>query len=240
VKINATEAALHAVAEALQLAALLDDRAPKADKGRIGAWAEQLQRHNFTDTDLRGGILLDVVQNYYDHPSERPIGIGDLVDRAITIREDRYKRRDLEQIEADNDEMDARLATVINEVADAKSIPDDDLKFRRPTFNPLRVPCTYCHAPIARPCVSASTKQPMRLGQRYHPARIDVAKGAPPHDYDAPTDPTCDTCGRPLIDPESAQRGTRKACGRCQPVVDGPLFVVSDLQSHPNGDRGTA
>lgn len=85
--IDATEDELRAAAEVLKLAAILDDRAPSADKPRIAAWAEQIHRHRLERRDL-----LDGLQAYYDSPSERAIQIGDLIHHARRVRRDRNER----------------------------------------------------------------------------------------------------------------------------------------------------
>ena len=103
-KLNATEGDLRTAAEALKLAAILDDRAPAADKARIAAWAEQLQRNRLQRSDV-----LDGLQAFYDNPSERAIQIGDLIHHARIV-----KRRRLDH-EADEAEERRR------EVADAKA-----------------------------------------------------------------------------------------------------------------------
>lgn len=87
--IDATEEDLRTAAEALKLAAILDDRAPKADKARIAAWAEKLHAHRLGRTDV-----LDGLQAFYDHPSERAIAIGDLIAHARAARRDRAEREE--------------------------------------------------------------------------------------------------------------------------------------------------
>jgi hypothetical protein len=82
--LEATNTEVLAVAEALKLSALLDDRAPRADAGRIAAWAEQVHRHRLGKADL-----LDGVQNYYDNPSDHAIQIGDLIFHARQCRRNR-------------------------------------------------------------------------------------------------------------------------------------------------------
>jgi hypothetical protein len=226
--VNATEATLQAVTEALKLAALLDPRMPNPDKATLIACAEQVQRHNFTDADLAGGILLDPVQDYYDRPSDRPIGIGDIIAAARKIRQDRYQRQELEQIEAANDAMDARLAPLIAELAEAKSIPDDDepLRYQRPgPRSPRLVACPWCKVGAGQPCYNPATK---RAFNGHHPARIDAAAKPDPT---TTAIPLCRVCGaRALLAIHETQRGI---CDWCTPAIGDP-------QPHPNGDRGTA
>jgi hypothetical protein len=85
--IDAEPHTIRAVAEALQLAALLDDRVGHTDDARIAAWGEQIQRHR-----LERGDLLNGVQAFYDSPSERAIQVGDLIHHARRERRDRNDR----------------------------------------------------------------------------------------------------------------------------------------------------
>jgi hypothetical protein len=85
--INATPATVRAVSAALQLASLLDDRAPRPDKPRVAAWAEQIERHALTEPDL-----LDAVQAFYDAPSDHAIAVGELIHHGRRIKRDRLDR----------------------------------------------------------------------------------------------------------------------------------------------------
>lgn len=85
--INATPQTIRAVGEAMQLAALLDDRLGHTDDARVAAWAEQIQRHQLERDDLLNGI-----QAFYDSPSERAIQVGDLIHHARQVRRDRNER----------------------------------------------------------------------------------------------------------------------------------------------------
>lgn len=87
--VNATQAELAAVAEVFKLAAILDDRAPAADKARIAAWGEQVHRHRLTESDL-----LDGVQSFYDSPSPRAIAVGDLIHHARIAKRNRIDREE--------------------------------------------------------------------------------------------------------------------------------------------------
>ena len=103
--IAATEEELANVAECLKLAAILDDRAPKADKARIVAWAEQIHRHKLTRDDLLNGL-----QAYYDGPSERAIQIGDLIHHARLARKTRCDKEDADTRELREQRYDQRAA----------------------------------------------------------------------------------------------------------------------------------
>ena len=82
--LNATPETVTAVAQVLKMAAILDDRMGQPDKARIIAWAEQVHRHKLIEADM-----LDGLQAYYDRPSDRAIGVGDLIHHAKTARRNR-------------------------------------------------------------------------------------------------------------------------------------------------------
>lgn len=107
--IDATEDDLRNIAEVLKMAAILDDRAPAADKPRIAAWAEKAHTHR-----LGRDELLDALQAFYDRPQERAVGIGDLVAEARRIKRDRLDRE--ADVERD------RRATDLAVKADAEQI----------------------------------------------------------------------------------------------------------------------
>lgn len=110
-KIDATKETTRAVADALELASLLDDRAPHPSPSRIAAWAEQIQRHNLTRDDL-----LDAVQMFYDQPHERAIGVSDLVHLGRSIKRDRLDRQPPQPIQPhlDNDTTGTDSAALID------------------------------------------------------------------------------------------------------------------------------
>lgn len=104
--IDATEADLHAAAECLKLAAILDDRAPKADKARILAWGEKIHTHALEREDLLNGL-----QAFYDTPQDRAIGIGDLLQHGKIARRDRTEREDAAAMVDRRSEQDRKAAT---------------------------------------------------------------------------------------------------------------------------------
>ena len=85
--IDASAQTIRAVADAMQLAALMDDRTGHSDDARVAAWSEQIERHKLTKADL-----LDGVQAFYDNPSDRAIQVGDLIHHARKVRRDRNER----------------------------------------------------------------------------------------------------------------------------------------------------
>lgn len=110
--IDATEAEIRAVAEVLKFAAILDDRAPSADKARIAAWAEQVHRHQLGRDDLVDGL-----RAFYDIPHDRAISIGDLIHHARQIRRDRTEREDAEAAARRQQWRDERAADEVHSIA---------------------------------------------------------------------------------------------------------------------------
>jgi hypothetical protein len=111
-KLDATPETVRAVAEMFKFAAFLDDRMAGADKGRIMAWAEQLQRHNLSREDL-----LDGLQHFYDSPSERAIGIGDLLAHSRVCHRDRIEKEDAEIRDIRREAQDAKAEEETAELA---------------------------------------------------------------------------------------------------------------------------
>lgn len=101
--VNATEDDLRAIAEVLKFAAILDDRAPKADKARIAAWAEKIHVHKLCRDDL-----LDGLQAYYDHPSERAIAIGDLIHHSRVVKRARLDAEEDTQRDQRRESLDMK------------------------------------------------------------------------------------------------------------------------------------
>lgn len=112
--IDATEEDLHNTAEALRLAAILDDRVGRPDKLRIAAWAEKIHKHRLARVDL-----LDGVQRFYDSPSDRPIGIGDLLHHARLLKRDRIEREERDERERRQAEHEAKAADDIQDLSAA-------------------------------------------------------------------------------------------------------------------------
>lgn len=112
--VDVTETELADIAETLKLAAILDDRAPKADKARIVGWAEQIHRHQ-----LGRGDLLNGLQAFYDGPSERAIQIGDLIHHARQARRTRVMAEEADQREAREQLYDRKAADEVFELSAA-------------------------------------------------------------------------------------------------------------------------
>jgi hypothetical protein len=179
--LNATPETIRAVAEAMQLAQLLDDRTAHADKARIAAWAEEVEPFQ-----LDRGDLLDAVRMFYADPRDRAIGVGDLIGLARSIRRDRNEREDDAERKARESAWDAelmarnqeRLSDMVSPVAAAKALPP--LKFVRQSHrnddrpNPLAVRCPWCRSAEFRPCQIPNTSVTMR---EPHPSRVEAVTG---------------------------------------------------------------
>ncbi|AER48442.1 hypothetical protein CM06_gp65 [Mycobacterium phage Babsiella] len=100
--LNASRETVEATMQVLKMAAILDDRVSQGDTARVAAWAEQIERHKLTESDL-----LDGLQAYYDAPSDRAIGIGDLIHHARQARRQRTQAEGLDGLDRRQAELDA-------------------------------------------------------------------------------------------------------------------------------------
>lgn len=106
---------IRAVAEALKYAAILDDRVAKADQARVLGWAKQVRRH----PGLTRDDLVDGVQRFYDSPSERAIGIGDLLAHSRVCHRDRIEKEDAEIRDIRREAQDVKAEEETAELAEA-------------------------------------------------------------------------------------------------------------------------
>ena len=202
-----------------------------------------------TDITVWGAIIGKLpnalaLQAVIDHRRECPgvwLEPGHIHGRVRAIQRDRRERMTLDELRAEQDRYDARLAPKLLELAEAKTIPDDDvpLRYTRPsadpaTAQPLSVPCTWCKAAVAQRCTNTATKRPLRSG--VHDARMRAVHGMPPA---APprlptvlvtADHRCANCADELHDEPAISRGL---CDQCAGAVDGP-------QQPANGKDQTA
>lgn len=112
--LDATPETIRAVADMFELAALLDDRLAGADRNRIAAWSEQVERHRLTRSDL-----LDGLQAFYDTGHDRPIGVGDLIQHSRAAKRDRLEREEDEERERRRDDLDSKSSDNIVDFAAA-------------------------------------------------------------------------------------------------------------------------
>lgn len=112
--LDATPETIRAVAEMFELAALLDERLAGADRNRIAAWSEQVERHRLIREDL-----LDGLQAFYDTGHERPIGVGDLIQHGRAAKRNRLEREEDEDRDRRRAELDSKAADVIDFTAAA-------------------------------------------------------------------------------------------------------------------------
>ncbi|GAB4582604.1 hypothetical protein [Nocardia sp. IFM 10818] len=87
-EIAASERAVRAAAAAWSRARIYDDKLGDADKARLAAWAESIERWDLDTPDL-----VEAVMRYYEAEIEgRTIGIGDLLHHAREFRRQRAER----------------------------------------------------------------------------------------------------------------------------------------------------
>ncbi len=146
-----------------------DQYLPQLSPDVAGAWAKTFAYYNLSPEDLLAGV--DAV--YREHGSGyRPLP-ADITKAAREIRNDRWSRTDEAERSLREQKIDAKIAEHVAEIAAGMGIPDDDLKYRRPSHNPLTVRCSFCGADPGWHCTHGGTRQPMRT---YHPSRVESAK----------------------------------------------------------------
>jgi hypothetical protein len=164
----------------------------------------------------------DALRAVIDHRREEPgvwLEPGHIYQRVRAIRQDRFERQPLADIEAHNDRIDARLAPKIVELAESHSV-NRVLKYRRPKRNALNVPCPYCHASVGRPCTSSTVTM-----RNYHPSRLDAV--TPPKPPEDTAFPLCTACGtNALVTDDDRARGVCTPCRQAstpqqQPETEG-------------------
>lgn len=154
-----------------QVCTTYDQYLPQLSADVASSWAKVFAYYNLSAEDLLAGA--DAVYREQGR-GYRPLP-ADIAKAARAVRDDRTARSD-DTYSVREQRIDAKLAQHISEVVAAKGIPgDDELRFARPTFNPLRVPCGFCKANVGWPCVDAYTKR--RKGG-YHPSRMEAAKAS--------------------------------------------------------------
>jgi hypothetical protein len=166
--------------------------------------------------DIIGGLPKDLAfQAARNHFRECPgvyLEPGHIYQRVRAIRQDQLEREPDEIREARQEQLAAKVEQDAAELAEAKSIPAGDPKFRRPKNSPLRVPCPWCKAGVGSPCTIVGSRTPLRREPRFHPSRIDAA--APPQPPEDAAWPACTACGKnPLVTDEDRDRGV---CTPCQ------------------------
>lgn len=185
------ESAINATKAVLAKCAANDPWFPNPAEATILAWAEQFVVAKIPLDDL----LAAVTQVYATNGSGFKPLPADIIRAARAMRADRGQRETEEQRRAREARIDARLTPLIAELAEAKSVPDEELRYQRPEINPLAVLCPHepCRASVARPCRVGP--DPLRRKPRYHPSRIDAASTVcrerrqlirPAHDFSEP------------------------------------------------------
>src|ERR1700756_342896 len=116
-----------------------DQYLPQLNSDVATAWAKVFAYYNLSPEDLLAGVDAIYRENGSGY---RPLP-GDIAKAAREIRQDRWQRTDEAQRSLREQRIDAKLAGVVAELAAGKGIPDDDVKYRRPTHNPLSVDCPF-------------------------------------------------------------------------------------------------
>jgi hypothetical protein len=164
-----SDRAIAAAKAVLAKCAANDPWFPQPAESTVLAWAEQI-----TLTNMPKDLLLEAVTSVYASNGHgfKPLP-ADVINAARSIRRDRTEREDDEIRSQREAIIDSRIAEHVAEIAAAKTIPDEELKFQRPQNNALLVPCATCHASVGRRC-TASDAKPLRRSL-YHPQRLVAA-----------------------------------------------------------------
>lgn len=113
-----------------------------------------------------------------DHLRECPgvwIEPGHILERVRSYRRDELERESDAQREARQKALEAKVHPDIEELAERKGVPPEELKFRRRGASPyLRVKCPWCKASAGRPCVVPMTTRTPAEG--WHPSRKELAE----------------------------------------------------------------
>jgi hypothetical protein len=192
------------------------------------AWGSLFAKHRLNQDDLLAAV--DTVYETHGN-GYRPMP-ADIITAAKTLRQDRFQRQPLDDIEAHND----RLVPLVAELAEAAAIPNEtrtvfstvhahsNATVWGPTpRSPLMVRCPWCHASAGQRCFIPGTRQ---LFRGYHPARHDAAQATAP----APTaTPLCSVCGAHAL--QAIHETARGICDGCWPSTNG--------HQQRNDERGT-
>jgi hypothetical protein len=191
-------------------------------------------------TQIIGDLPKDLaLQAVVDHFRECPgewLQPGHIVAGVRAIRRDRYER----QSEAERAEREAicdskavdTIDAIVAELAEAKSIPADEPKYRRPssrTDNALTVPCTWCGSMAGHACTIPGTRIRLKAA-RAHPSRIAAAKQSNSPD----DDDMCDVCAKPL------QFASHANCDRVTTTKDTRQHLTASQLELANTDRNPA
>jgi hypothetical protein len=151
---------------------------------------------------------------------------GHIVAGVRAIRHDRYER---ERAEYEREERDTKMALIVAELAEAKSIPDDPRRYRNRRPGALSIACPWCHATSGTRCTTPGTRTPLTK-RLYHPSR-EEAFAAPRRSAVAVADALCPVCDKnELITADDTTRGVCEPCAR----------ISAQPQPQPNGHTDTA
>ncbi|MCU1640892.1 MAG: hypothetical protein JWN03_1167 [Nocardia sp.] len=151
--IAASEAAIRAAAAAWSRARIYDDKLGDADKARLAAWAESIERWELDAPDLVEGVM-----RYYESNTEgRTMGIGDLLHHAREHRRQRAEREKAAQ-SGDATSLPAGTGQYAGLPISATGAP---VRAAYDVAGAVDRQCPNCDAAIGDPCTSAAG-----LGQR--------------------------------------------------------------------------
>lgn len=121
--------------------------------------------------DLPKNLALQAVLEHFKYRPGVWLEPGHVRAGVAEIRREQYARRTDEEQAAIEAMIDSKVADMIAELAEAKTIPSGD--FERPAHNPLLVPCSWCRVIEGERCVIPGSSQ--RLS-RFHPSRVAAVK----------------------------------------------------------------
>lgn len=170
VNINATRDTILAVTSALALARALDNRIGEVNELRIAAWSEVVDQYGLSKDDMLAGV-----RAHYAANDANSLLVGDLLYHARLHRKDRTEREDSATQAARMVAHEVKAAPEIAALAASKSV-EEALKYRRPTRNPLLVPCPHppCHAGKGMHCKTPTGEWLRRAEGRCHPTRLQA------------------------------------------------------------------
>lgn len=125
--------------------------------------------------DLPKDLALQAVRGHF---RERPgvwLEPGHINERVRAIKRDQLEREPDEVREARQEALEAKVAKDVEELAASKAIPGP-VNYSRPTVNPLLVKCDWCKAGIGTACTIPGSKDLLKKGGGFHPARIEATQ----------------------------------------------------------------
>ena len=123
--------------------------------------------------DLPKDAALEAVAKHFREKPGVWLEPGHIVERVKAMRRDELEREPAAALDARQKALERKVAADVAELAATKSVPLDELKFRRPQSSALAVRCPWCRASVGNRCTVPRTTQQL---VEYHPSRIEAAK----------------------------------------------------------------